>query len=167
LLYLQLLVSLRNKTILDKIGALIPGYNGYATRSDKRKTDRIFREQHSILINESESFVVEYQKILLFNNDIQLLKEWESVRKKLNTLISLLKFNNYGESSFFSEDQIKDEELNKIMDFDEQVSERVQFIFKTTQTEIDQVSSIKFTLNWIEEIENILLNRSTFISNFK
>lgn len=160
-------MTLRNKTILDKIGALIPGYNGYATRSDKRKTDRIFREQNSILINKSESLVVEYQKILLSNNDFHLMNEWEAVRKKLNTLTSLLKFSNYGESSFFSEYQIKEEELDKIMDFDEQISERVHLIFKTTQTEIEEAISKTFIINCIKEIETVILNRSTFISKFK
>jgi hypothetical protein len=166
-LQIYLLVTVRNKNIIDKIGSLIPGYNGYATRSDKRKTDRIFREQHSILINKSESFVVEYQKILLSNNSFQLMNEWEAVRKKLNTLTFLLKFSNYGESSFFSERQIKEEELDKIMDFDEQIFERVHLIFKTTQTEIEETMSKTFILNCIKEIETVLLNRSTFISKFK
>ncbi len=161
------LVTVRKKNILDKIASLIPGYIGYATRSDKRKTDKIFREGNSILINNSEAYVVEFQKTLLSHNDFQSMKEWEIVRKKLNTLASILKFSNYGESSFFSEHQIKEEELDKIMDFDVQISEQVQLIFNITQTEIEEVLSRTFTLNCIKEIETVLLNRSTFISNFK
>jgi hypothetical protein len=160
-------VTIRKKTILDKIGMLIPGFTGYATRSDKRKTDKIFREENSILINKSETYVVGFQKTLLSNNDFQSMKEWEIVRKKLNTLASILKFSNYGESSFFSEHQIKEEELDKIMDFDVQIFEQVQLIFKITQTEIEEVLSKTFILNCIKEIETVLLNRSTFISKYK
>lgn len=160
-------MSIRKKNIIDKIGSLIPGYNGYATRADKRKTDKTFREENSKLINKSESYVVEYQKVLLSKDDFQLMKEWEVVRKKLNTLASILKFSNYGESSFFSEHQIKEEELDKILDFDEQISERVHLIFKATQIEIEEATCKTFTLNCIKEIETVLLNRSTFISNFK
>ncbi len=160
-------MSIRKNNLLDKIGMLIPGYNGYATRSDKRNSDKIFRIQNSLIISKSEISIVEFQKVLLVNNKIQLMKDWELVRKKLNTLSSILKYSNYGESSFFSENQIKELELDQIMEFDERIFDQVQLIFKTTQNDLDEALSSIFILNCIKEIELHLLDRSTFISKFK
>lgn len=160
-------MTIRKKTILDKIGLLIPGFTGYATRSDKRNSDKRFREQNSLLISKSEISVVEFQKVLLVKNKIELMRDWELVRKKLNTLSSILKYSSYGESSFFSENQIKEIELDQIMEFDERISHRVQLIFNATKDELEGVSSSAFLITCIKQIESDLAERSTFISKYK
>ena len=35
----------RNKSFLDKIGSLIPGYKGYAEREIRRQNDKILRQK--------------------------------------------------------------------------------------------------------------------------
>jgi len=157
----------RSKNILIKIGSLIPGYKGYEVRSDKRNSDKIFREHNSLLIFKSESSIIEFQKALKSDNNIQLMKDWEIVRIKLSTIGFKLKYSNYGESSFFSENQIKELELDQIMEFDERIFNRVQLIFKTCQVDLDESLSAIFIMNCIKEIETTLLERSFFISKYK
>ena len=157
----------RSINILNKIGSLIPGYNGYEVRSDKRNSDKIFRDHNSFLISKSETSIVEFQKALLADNKIQLIKDWELVRKKLNTLTSILKHSNYGESSFFAMNQIKELELDQIMEFDERIFDRVQLIFKTCHVDLDESLSGILIMNCIKEIEGVLIERSTYISKFK
>jgi len=160
-------MSIRKKNILDKIGALIPGYSGYAERSDKRKTEKIFRDQNALLLEKSEKNIIEFQKNLLSDNDINMMREWDVIRKRINTMSSIIKYANYGESSFFSTNQIKEEELNQILGYDEQIAERVQIIFKLTQDELNMESSRILISNCIREIDAFFLDRSNFISRYK
>ncbi len=157
----------RSINILNKIGSLIPGYNGYEVRSDKRNSDKIFRDHNSFLISKSETSIVEFQKVLLADNKIPLIKDWELVRKKLNTLTSILKHSNYGESSFFAMNQIKELELDQIMEFDERIFDRVQLIFKTCHVDLEESLSAILIMNCIKEIEGVLIERSTYICKFK
>jgi hypothetical protein len=160
-------MSQRKINILDKIGKLIPGYFGYAIRDEKRNTDKKTREFIAHSIQQSENLIVQHQKGLLNKNEIQLMKEWESARKLLNTLYSKIKFAPYGESSFFSENQLKEEELDMIHSFDLEITEKTLFISKTVQEEINEILSVVFVLKQIKAIETLITERLNFINQHK
>jgi hypothetical protein len=157
----------RKINILDKIGAIIPGYNGYANREEKRNDDKKLRVEISRIINQSEILIEKYQHQLIKKGDISLCQEWEVARKSLNTLFTKVKNTSYGESSFFSENQIKDIELDEIYRLDCEMVEGVHLILKTAENDITEVMSKDIILNELKEIENILNQRTTFINRFK
>lgn len=160
-------MTIRKLNILDKIGLLIPGYKGYTLRGELRNNDKKLREHLSRIIQESESIIISHQKTLINSNEIQSCKEWEISRKSLNTLFSKIKINTYGESSFFSDNQIKEDELEKIYTYDLEISERVSLISKTVHSDISQVLSSGFILQQVREIENVFLKRLEFINQYK
>ena len=160
-------MSQRKINILDKIGRLIPGYTGYAIRDEKRNTDKKTREFIALSIQQSENLIIQHQKELLNKNEIKQMKEWETVRKLLNTLYSKIKNTTYGESSFFSENQLKEEELDMIYSFDLDISEKTTLISKTIQEEIDEILSIVFVIKQIRDIETLIVDRLNFINQYK
>ena len=160
-------MSQRKINILDKIGRLIPGYSGYAVRDEKRNTDKRTREFIALSIQQSENLIIQHQKVLINKGEIQQTKEWETVRKPLNSLYSKIKHASYGESSFFSENQLKEDELDNIYSIDLEMVERTQFISKTIQEEINEVLSTAFVLKQINDIETLLLKRLNFINQYK
>jgi hypothetical protein len=160
-------MTTRKSNILDKIGSLIPGYKGYAVRDEFRNTDKKLREHLARIIQQAESLIILHQKTLIDTNEMQSCKEWEISRKSLNTLFSKIKNSTYGESSFFSENQLKEEELEKIHGYDLEISERVSLISKTAQEEINEVLSPGFILQQIREIESIFIKRLDFINQYK
>jgi hypothetical protein len=160
-------MSQRKINILDKIGRLIPGYTGYAIRDEKRNTDKKTREFIALSIQQSENLIIHHQKELLNKNEIKQMKEWESVRKLLNTLYSKIKYAPYGESSFFSENQLKEEELNSIYSFDLEITEITASIAKTVKEEINDIESIGFVIKQIRNIEILIAERLNFINQYK
>ena len=160
-------MSQRKINILDKIGRLIPGYTGYAIRDEKRNTDKKTREFIALSIQQSENLIIQHQKELLNKNEIKQMKEWETVRKLLNTLYSKIKHTTYGESSFFSENQLKEEELEMIHSFDLEIVEKTLFISKTVQEEMDEILSVVFILKQIRDIETLIAERLNFINQHK
>ena len=160
-------MTIRKSNILDKIGSLVPGYKGYAVRDELRNTDKKLREHLAKIIQVAESLIILHQKTLIDANEMQSCKEWEISRKSLNTLYSKIKNSTYGESSFFSENQMKDEELEKIYAYDIEISERLSLISKTAQEEINEILSSGFILQQIREIESIFIKRLDFINQYK
>ncbi len=161
-------MSQRKTSILDKIGMLIPGYKGYAIRDEMRNTDKILRDKLSSLIQQSENNIIEHQQKLIKNEDMQSCKEWDISRKALNTLLSKVKLTTYGESSFFSENQLKEEELSNIYQYDLEISEKTAIIIsKTIESEINEVLSSITILKQCKDIDGILTERTNYINQFK
>jgi|LauGreSBDMM110SN_4_FD.fasta_scaffold825675_1 hypothetical protein len=52
----------RKINLFDKIGNLIPGYKGYVIRDEKRNTDKKFRDELVSKLNQSEEYLIRYQR---------------------------------------------------------------------------------------------------------
>jgi hypothetical protein len=157
----------RKINLFDKIGSLIPGYKGYVIRDEKRNTDKKFRNDLASLLSNTEEYLIRYQKELIDSKEINAATNWEKARKSLNTIIPKIKYSTYGESSFFSEKQLKEEELDVIYNFDLELTERVSLIVKTIQEEITEPMSAGFVLKQMLEIEQIMSKRTNFINEYK
>lgn len=157
----------RKINLFDKIGNLIPGYKGYVIRDEKRNTDKKFRDELVSRLNQSEEFIIRYQKDLIKSDDVTNLTLWEQSRKALNTINTKIKHSSYGESSFFSEKQLKEDELDTIYNIDLELAEKVSLILKTILSDITEPLSAGLVLNQIFDIEQILLKRTNFINEYK
>jgi predicted transcriptional regulator len=157
----------RRVNFFERIGKYIRGYKGYATREEKRNTDKKLRDDLAEKIRQSEIVIISHQQQLLKTGEIQRCQDWEIARKALNTVYSQIKNAVYGESSFFSDQQLKEAELDEIYKIDLEISERVSLIFKTIETEINELMSAGFILQQVNEIEKILSKRTNFINQFK
>lgn len=157
----------RKINLFDKIGNLIPGYKGYVIRDEKRNTDKKFRDELVSRLNQSEEYLIRYQRELVSSNDVTNLTLWEQSRKALNTISTKIKYTTYGESSFFSEKQLKEDELDAIYNIDLELTERASLIVKTIQENTAEPMSAGFILNQISDIEQILSKRTNFINEYK
>ena len=160
-------MTTRRTIFFERIGSMILGYKGYALRDEKRNTDKKLRDELSGIIQQSENTVIKHQQQLVKTGEIKLCKEWEIARKALNTIFSKIKNASYGESSFFSDQQLKETELDEIYKIDLEMSERVQLILKTIETEINETMSAGFVNQQVKEIDTILIKRTNFINQFK
>jgi hypothetical protein len=157
----------RKINLFDKIGNLIPGYKGYVIRDEKRNADKKFRDELVSRLNQSEEYLIRYQRELVSSNDVTNLTLWEQSRKALNTISTKIKYTTYGESSFFSEKQLKEDELDAIYNIDLELTERASLIVKTIQENTAEPMSAGFVLNQISDIEQILSKRTNFINEYK
>jgi len=152
----------RNVSFLDKLGSLIPGYNGYAKRDGRRNCDKNLRNLLASHLNKSEKILVKRINKAISKLDKDLMRKLEDCRKEMNTIQSKVKFAPYGESSFFSDQQIKEDELMKIYQFDLDMGELVNDIFSKSND-----SDSDYLLNKVDELNTILYNRNNFIKEHK
>jgi hypothetical protein len=157
----------RQINILDKIGSLIPGYPGYATRDNLRNSDKQIRTFASEKLIRIEEIIEQAKKELILNQKTQEALEFEQVRKNINTLASKIKYAQYGESAFFTLNQIKEEELEQIQNLDLQILERISLMEVFIETKID-LSITAVALNQhVKEIDKAFQERNHFIQQFK
>jgi len=149
----------RPVNILDKIGSLIPGYRGYIEREGRRNCDRALREKVSEDLSIFEKVIVREINNAINKSEMDKMRRLESERKDVNTLLSKIRYAPYGASSFFSDQQIKEEELMTIYQYDLDLAESVDRLVS-----IDLSESISETIN---NIEDILVKRNQFIKENK
>ena len=152
----------RAKNIFDKIGSLIPGYRGYAERDGRRNCDKLLRNEVSEDITNCEGVLNNRIKIEVKNNNLSSLQDLEECRQKLNTLSDKIKYAPYGESSFFGESQIKEDELQKIYQSDHDI-----LLFANKILDDIPNSEIADILLFIGSLTSMLEDRNIFIKEHK
>ena len=149
----------RPVNILDKIGSLIPGYKGYVEREGRRNSDRVLRETLSDKLSKFEKVIVKEINNAINKSEIDTMRRLESDRKDVNTLLSKIRYAPYGASSFFSDQQIKEDELMTIYQFDLDLAESIDLLIT-----IDLSENLTDNIN---NLENILVKRNQFIKENK
>jgi hypothetical protein len=157
----------RRTNFFEKIGNYIRGYKGYATRDEKRNTDKKLRDELALQINQAENKIINYQQQLVQAGELKQCQEWENARKALNTVYFRIKNATYGQSSFFSDQQLKEIELDELYIIDLSMTERVDLIFKTVDLNIYEGMSAILVTQQVEEIDKIIVKRTNFINQFK
>lgn len=108
----------KRKNILEKLGSLIPGYNGYAERDGKRAADKVLRTGIADKLEATVKALYTRINNAILQKDKEGMHALESYRKEVNTLCSKIKHAPYGETSIFADAKIKEKELDRIHELD-------------------------------------------------
>ncbi len=143
------------------MGSLIPGYIGYAERQGRRTCDKKLREVIVAKIKLIENEIQEKIEYTITNKDTALMNAFETCRKKLNTLKSKIEFAPYGETSLFSDKQIKEDELQEIYTHDLKLAEYTDAFMVSIND-----AGPAYIQEKIADIDKIFEKRSQYIKQF-
>ena len=152
----------KSKNIFDKIGSLIPGYSGYAQREGRRSCDKTLREVIVSRLIEAEKILYDKMDEALKIKDNDLIQDIEDIRKEINTFSSKVKFAPYGVTGFFSDNQIKEDELLNIYQIDLDLAKSINELYERMDTV--SLSELKELL---QTSQKILSKRDIYINEFK
>lgn len=151
----------RSTNILDKIGSLIPGYDGYKDRDSRKNCEKKFRVALSEKLNDYENLIIEKINNCIQDSNLIDMRKYETLRKKLNTLSHKILYTSYGANAFFSDQKIKEDELDQIYKYDLDISDNIEKLLS-----IEDFSELEIT-NCISNISMVLKNRNNYIKDFK
>jgi hypothetical protein len=103
---------------LKKLIAKLPGFKGYFIRSDRRSADKLLRETIA------DKFQVQWQRLsgiqrdLVTSGHLDVLDDIEIGAIRLRQFIDRVKTAAYGYAGFFDAVKIKEEELEKVYQYD-------------------------------------------------
>lgn len=151
----------KRKDIFDKIGSLIPGYRGYAERDGRRNCDKLLRVSLSDKITGMEKVLYERINEAIKTKDKDLMRSLEDCRKQLNTFNSKVRYAPYGETSFFADGQIKEDELGNIYQLDLDLAEDINvFSSKVLLADMNELGSLT------KKAKESLDKRNNYINEF-
>lgn len=103
---------------LEKLLNIIPGWSGYQERQNRRKADQILRQVLADKLAAQRRKLDAAQNELIAHGKIELVDDVGRAVTQLQTFIDRVRFATYGYAGLFDAVKIKQEELEQIYNFD-------------------------------------------------
>ncbi|MEM2074147.1 MAG: hypothetical protein QXG36_07255 [Nitrososphaeria archaeon] len=154
------------RTLLEKIVSYVPGYHGYKEKELRREADKIVREYTVNKLNEIKTILNDVFKEIADSNDVETFSTANRVSAVLDRLINKIEHANYGYSGFFDAVKVKEEKLDKLLEFDHTILENINSLRDAANNILVQENK-KMTLEdfrkKLVELENAFNQRNQVI----
>jgi hypothetical protein len=122
---------------LESVARKIPGYGGYKEKELRREADKLLRIELAGRFDDQRKRVSELQHQLISQAKIEFLDDLERAVMKLQLLIDRIKTASYGYAGLFDAVKVKEEQLDALYAFDNQMLDFVDEV----AADMDQVTS--------------------------
>ena len=122
---------------LENLARKIPGYGGYKEKELRREADKLLRTELAGKFDDQRKRISELQHQLISQAKIEFLDDLERAVMKLQLLIDRIKTASYGYAGLFDAVKVKEEQLDALYAFDNQM---LGFVDEAA-ADIDQVTS--------------------------
>jgi hypothetical protein len=164
------------ETIEDSKGGLeglfskIPGYQGYKEKEERRAADKLLRAYVSGQLAEQRRRLVDLQRDLVEAGGLLLVDDLDRAVTKVQKLADKIRTASYGYAGIFDEVKVKEEELDALYEFDEDMLGHVSAIggaidalAATMDTDGDLKAAIQDVVSAAEEAEVTWRDRESAI----
>lgn len=154
------------RTILEKITSYVPGYHGYKEKELRREADKIVREYIVNKLNEIKMTLDDVFKEIADTNDVETFSTANRVSAVLDRLINKIEHANYGYSGFFDAVKVKEEKLDKLLEFDYTILDKINSLRDTANNILVQENKKKTLEDFrkkLIELENAFNQRNEVI----
>ena len=117
----------------------IPGYKGYKQKELRREADKLLRDTLADRMRTLKTQLDELQKDLISGGKFDLLDEVESAATQLQTFIDRVKTASYGYSGLFDAKRVKEEDLDRLYEFDAHLMDYVERIEGAIQNAAENI----------------------------
>jgi hypothetical protein len=114
-----------SRNIIEKLGSMIPGWNGYQERVERRKADQLLRQTLAEKLAAQRKRLDTAQKDLISHGKVELVDDVGSAVTQLQTFSDRVRLASYGYSGLFDAVKINEAELEKMYNFDAALFEYV------------------------------------------
>jgi hypothetical protein len=122
---------------LEGLVAKIPGYKGYKDKELRREADKLLRTTVAAKLDDQRKRLSELQVQLVSQAQIEYVDDLERAGMKLQLLADRIKTASYGYAGLFDAVKVKEEQLDALYEFDNEMLDFVEEI----AAGVDQVSS--------------------------
>lgn len=122
---------------LESLIGKIPGYKGYKDKELRREADKLLRLELASKFDDQRKRLSELQMQLISQAQIEFVDDLDRAVTKLQLLIDRIKTASYGYAGLFDAVKVKEEQLDALYEFDNQMMDFVD----ETAVGVDQVAS--------------------------
>jgi hypothetical protein len=108
-----------DRTLLEKIFSIFPGYRGYKNREVLRETDKIIREKLFREIKDAAEGLRDlYRSAVNYQEDMEVARELEKLLYICDSLAEKIRHAPYGYKPHFNVVRINEDDLYNLMKYD-------------------------------------------------
>ncbi|NMC07529.1 MAG: zinc ribbon domain-containing protein [Candidatus Lokiarchaeota archaeon] len=159
------------ETFKDKGGfwqKIIPGYHGYKQKEMRRESDKLLRDQLVKMLQSAKKDLIAIQEDAASSGS-DLVQKLEDTLTEFDTFIKKVQHANYGMGGLFDTVKVKEQELDKLIDFDKSIMETVMSL-QTAMKELAggvDADKIKQLRSFIKDAQGFYAQRDGFILGWK
>jgi len=112
----------------ERIVAAIPGYRGYKEKELRRESDKLLRNHLYLKLNTAEKGLKNVFQKLSDKRYFDVLTSMDRVVARMDRLVEKINHANYGYSGFFDIIKVKEENLDRMIDFDNSLVKEVELL---------------------------------------
>ncbi|MGD0070761.1 MAG: hypothetical protein ABSB71_04285 [Candidatus Bathyarchaeia archaeon] len=117
----------------ERIAAFIPGFHGYKEKELRRESDRLIRNHLYLKLSIEKTDLREISQKLADRRYFDVLTDMDRLLAKMDRVVEKVNHASYGYSGFFDAVKVREENLDRVIDFDNQLLEGINAL----TTEID------------------------------
>ena len=117
----------------ERIAAFLPGFRGYKEKELRRESDRLVRNHLYLKLSTAKTDLREISQKLADRRYFDVLTDIDRLLAKMDRVVEKINHASYGYSGFFDAVKVKEENLDRMIDFDNKLIDGVTAL----STEID------------------------------
>jgi hypothetical protein len=117
----------------ERIAAFVPGFRGYKEKEIRRESDRLIRNHLYMKLSNEKTDLRDIEQKLADRRYFDVLTDMDRLIAKMDRVVEKVNHASYGYSGFFDAVKVKEENLDRMIDFDNQLMDGVNAL----STEID------------------------------
>jgi hypothetical protein len=117
----------------ERIAAFVPGFRGYKEKEIRRESDRLIRNHLYLKLSTEKNDLREISQKLTDRRYFDVLTDMDRLLAKMDRVVEKINHASYGYSGFFDAVKVKEDSLDRMIDFDNKLMDNVN----TLTAEID------------------------------
>ncbi|MBC7092226.1 MAG: hypothetical protein H5T50_10040 [Nitrososphaeria archaeon] len=154
------------QNLMERIISYVPGYHGYREKELRREADKIIRNYLVKELNDARMMLNDFLKEIAESNETTAFSIANRTAAVLDRLINKIEHANYGYSGFFDAVKVKEDKLEKLIEYDLNVLENAKSV-KETAKNLSKQNDSKVALEDFRkkliELENLFDQRNNII----
>ena len=117
----------------ERIAAFLPGFRGYKEKELRRESDRLIRNHLNLKLTAAKTDLKTISQKLADRRYFDVMTDMDRLLAKMDRVVEKVNHASYGYSGFFDAVKVKEENLDRMVDFDNKLIDSVTAL----STEID------------------------------
>jgi len=109
----------------ERIAAFIPGFRGYKEKEIRRESDRLIRNHLYLKLSADKNDLRELAQKLTDRRYFDVMTDLDRLQAKMDRVVEKVNHASYGYSGFFDAVKVKEDSLDRMIDFDNKLLDGV------------------------------------------
>ena len=138
----------------ERIAAALPGFRGYKEKELRRESDKLIRNNLALKLSKDKDNVRSIAQRLSDKRYLDVLPDIDRLNAKMDRITEKINHASYGYSGFYDVVKVKEEHLDRMIAFDNDLLDEVDALTASIEDLKSQLISGSFS-NLKDKIQNI------------